>query len=141
MQHTVRMEAFDTLGKLYSNALGEMYVCFSFLWFKLTTQCSDKSNPTAISQFGWIPSVLIEAPIQSVEVAVPAEDALERYIFPLPSPSKTGITKLSALGRAEEEIDEEDWTKKFLKTFANLDERCLDSVLVMAGLNSKYVFC
>ncbi|PVF91902.1 hypothetical protein CPB86DRAFT_777592 [Serendipita vermifera] len=108
-KHNVRLEAFDTVGKLYANAVGEI----------------EKGNPTAVAQFNWIPLELIQKSPINPEVRVVAEDIIARYIFPLPSiPAKT-------------EVDEQAWTRRFLRTAAEADQRGLASLLTMSGVNAR----
>jgi sister-chromatid-cohesion protein PDS5 len=86
---------------------------------------SEKNNPTAISQFGWIPGQLVDTAGVSPEFKVLAEDVISRYILPLPSVS----------GKAD--IDEDDWTRRLLRVvISGGSPRVLESILLMSGLKS-----
>lgn len=97
-------------------------VCPLQTW--LTHPTSDKGNATAVTQFSWIPAMFMKAAKQA-EAIVVAEDTLARYIFPLPSPS------------SKEDIDEDEWTRRLLKTLTNADDECFTGVLMMSGLNAS----
>jgi hypothetical protein len=72
--------------------------------------------------------MIIGAAGLSLEVKILAEDTLARYIFPLPSPS------------TKEDIDEDEWTRRFFRTLANADEVHFNAVLGMSGLNAVSAF-
>jgi hypothetical protein len=72
--------------------------------------------------------MIIGAAGLSLEVKVLAEDTLARYIFPLPSPS------------TKEDIDDNEWTRRFFRTLANTDESHFNAVLGMSGLNAMSAF-
>jgi len=89
---------------------------------------SEKNNPTAVSQFGWIPGRLVEAAGYNPELKVLAEDVISRYILPLP-PASSKI-----------EIDEDEWTRRLLRVVTNGgNPRILQSILLMSGLQSACV--
>ena len=86
---------------------------------------SEKSNPTAISQFGWIPGGLVDTAGISPELKVLAEDIISRYILPLPSAS------------SKADIDADEWTRRLLRVVTSSgNPRVLESVLLMSGLKS-----
>ncbi|KAI0280430.1 armadillo-type protein [Russula aff. rugulosa BPL654] len=105
-KHAVRIEALNSIGKLYSLAYPEI----------------ENGDQGAIKQFSWIPQSLLQL-TQSQEVKATAEHALAEYVFPLIS---------SYL--KENEIDESTWTDRLLTTMKFLNERTVSSVISFSGL-------
>ena len=64
----MRLEAFDSMGKLYSHAVPEMYSFLDCAGPRLTLLNSDDRDAHATAHFGWIPQELLHAVALSVEV-------------------------------------------------------------------------
>ncbi|KAG8757054.1 hypothetical protein FRC14_002423 [Serendipita sp. 396] len=105
-RNTVRVEAFDAIGKLYSLATPEI----------------ERGNTVAIAQFGWIPTQLFEIAAMP-DVKVLAEDIIARYILPLPPFSP------------KEDVDEDMWTRRLLAILSSGRTTVFDSVILMSALN------
>ncbi|KAI9511424.1 armadillo-type protein [Russula earlei] len=105
-KHAVRIEALNSIGRLYSLAYPEI----------------ENGDQGAIKQFSWIAQSLLQM-TQSQEVKVTAEHALAEYIFPL-------ITSYSR----ENEIKESTWTDRLLTTMKFLNERTINSLISFSGL-------
>ncbi|KAN0111727.1 Armadillo-type fold [Russula decolorans] len=105
-KHAVRIEALNSIGKLYSLAYPEI----------------ENGDQGAIKQFSWIPQSLLQL-TQSQEVKATAEHALAEYVFPLISSYLKEI-----------EIDESTWSDRLLTTMKFLNERTISSLISFSGL-------
>ncbi|KAI0251942.1 armadillo-type protein [Lactifluus subvellereus] len=105
-KHAVRIEALNSIGKLYSLAYPEI----------------ENGDQGAIKQFSWIPQSLLQMS-QSQEVKAAAEHALAEYVFPL-----------TASSSKENEIEEPTWTDRLLTTMRFLNERAVSSLISFSGL-------
>ncbi|KAH9990948.1 armadillo-type protein [Russula compacta] len=103
-KHAVRVEALNSIGKLYSLAFSEI----------------ENGDQGAIKQFSWIAQSLLQM-TQSQEVKAAAEHALAEYIFPLIPSYFT-------------EIEESTWTDRLLTTIKFLNERTISSLISFSGL-------
>ncbi|KAH9985602.1 armadillo-type protein [Russula vinacea] len=110
-KHAVRIEALNSVGKLYSLAYPEI----------------ENGDQGAIKQFSWIPQSLLQM-AQSQEVKATAEHALAEYVFPLVS---------SYL--KENEIEESTWTDRLLTTMKFFNERTIGSLISFSGLKITQV--
>ncbi|KAF8271886.1 armadillo-type protein [Lactarius quietus] len=95
-KYSVRIEALNSIGKLYSLAYSEI----------------ENGDQGAIKHFSWIPESLLQMS-QSQEVKVAAENTLAEYVFPLISSSAK-----------DSEIEESIWTDRLLTTMKFLNEKC-----------------
>ncbi|PFH47385.1 hypothetical protein AMATHDRAFT_152196 [Amanita thiersii Skay4041] len=109
-KQSVRVEALNSLGKLYSVAYPEM----------------ENNDPSAIKQFAWIPDEILQMMAINQDVRVVVEQVVADYIFPLPSLSNTG----SKGG----EVDEVAWTDRILNTMKYLTEKSINALLGLSGL-------
>ncbi|KAH9161402.1 hypothetical protein EDB89DRAFT_2080638 [Lactarius sanguifluus] len=105
-KHSVRIEALNSIGKLYSLAYPEI----------------ENGDQGAIKQFSWIPESLLQMS-QSQEVKVAAENSLAEYVFPL-----------IASSAKDPEIEEPIWTDRLLTTMKFLNERSIGSLISFSGL-------
>ncbi|KAH9039613.1 armadillo-type protein [Lactarius pseudohatsudake] len=105
-KHSVRIEALNSIGKLYSLAYPEI----------------ENGDQGAIKQFSWIPESLLQMS-QSQEVKVAAENSLAEYVFPL-----------IASSAKDPEIEEPIWTDRLLTTMKFLNERGIGSLISFSGL-------
>ncbi|KAI0305166.1 hypothetical protein B0F90DRAFT_1808987 [Multifurca ochricompacta] len=104
-KHAVRIEALNSVGKLYSLAYTEI----------------ENGDQGSIKQFSWIPQSLLQMS-QSQEVKAAAEHALAEYVFPLVSSSK------------EAEIEESTWTDRLLMTMKFLNGKAISCLISFSGL-------
>ncbi|KAI0264684.1 armadillo-type protein [Gloeopeniophorella convolvens] len=101
----VRVEALNSIGKLYSLAYPEI----------------ENGDQGAIKQFSWIPQSLLKM-INSQEVKAVAEHTLAEFVFPLLASSR------------EADMDESVWTDRLLTTMKFLDEKAIASLISFSGL-------
>ncbi|KAF8506492.1 armadillo-type protein [Hysterangium stoloniferum] len=104
-KYSVRAEAMQTLGKLYSLARPEI----------------EDSDAAAISQFGWIPEVLLHAAAANNENRHMVEGFIYQFILPLPSKGE----------------DEATWTDQLLSVLRHVDDRAMNVVLNMSNVKQS----
>ncbi|THH15253.1 hypothetical protein EW146_g5196 [Bondarzewia mesenterica] len=121
-KHSVRTEALNTLGKLFSLAYPEI----------------ENGEPAAVRQFSWIPEVVLHISSTTTEVKAAAEHILAEYILPLPSGS----------GSRTIDVDETAWTDRLLTTMKFMDEKAVSALLGLSGIKiirpsvyEKFVEC
>ncbi|KAF8624977.1 hypothetical protein AX15_005612 [Amanita polypyramis BW_CC] len=107
----VRVEALNSLGKLYSVAYPEI----------------ENNDPSATKQFAWIPDELLQMMLKNGEVLAVVEQVVADFILPLPSfsPSTRGA-----------EVDEVAWTDRLLNTMKNLTDKSINALLNLSGLRN-----
>ncbi|EGO03586.1 hypothetical protein SERLA73DRAFT_46084 [Serpula lacrymans var. lacrymans S7.3] len=115
-KHSVRVEALNSIGKLYSLAYPEI----------------ENGDPAAIQQFSWIPNEVLHS-LSAPEAKVVAEQVAADFIFPIPSISPSASKNL--------EFDEATWTDKLLNTMNFLDEKAIHVALNSSGIKSRWVSC
>ncbi|EIW55568.1 uncharacterized protein TRAVEDRAFT_73422 [Trametes versicolor FP-101664 SS1] len=113
-KHSVRVEAFNAVGRLYSLAYPEI----------------ENNDPAAIQQFAWIPGTVLRNASVSREVKAIAEQTLTEYILPLP-------TLPSSSSSRGAEIDEVAWTDRLLLTMRYLDEVSINTLFNFANLKGS----
>ncbi|KAF7349279.1 Sister chromatid cohesion protein pds5 [Mycena sanguinolenta] len=112
-KHSVRVEALQALGKLYSLAYPEI----------------ENKDTAAILQFAWIPNQLFQMMKVSSEIRPLIEDMVAEYILPLPSSSTPSTSKSAG------EVDEAAWTDRLLTVMAFLDdEHAVNTLLTFSAL-------
>ncbi|KAF8516026.1 hypothetical protein BU17DRAFT_93138 [Hysterangium stoloniferum] len=104
-QYSVRAEAMQTLGKLYSLARPEI----------------EHSDAAAISQFCWIPEVLLHAAAANNETRHMVECFIYQFILPLPSKGE----------------DQATWTDQLLSVLRHVDHRAMNVVLIMSNVKQS----
>ncbi|CDO77959.1 hypothetical protein BN946_scf184971.g9 [Trametes cinnabarina] len=113
-KHSVRVEAFRAIGRLYSLAYPEI----------------ENNDPAAIQQFGWIPKNVLRAASITREVKAIAEETLADFILPLPSLPSSSSSKSA-------EIDEVAWTDRLLLTMRYLDEVSVNTLYSFSNLKGS----
>ncbi|OSD08806.1 hypothetical protein PYCCODRAFT_1380708 [Trametes coccinea BRFM310] len=113
-KHSVRVEAFRAIGRLYSLAYPEI----------------ENNDPAAIQHFAWIPGNILRAGSISREVKAIAEETLAEYILPLPSLPSSSSSKGA-------EIDEVAWTDRLLLTMRYLDEVSVNTLYSFSNLKGS----
>ncbi|KAJ6486929.1 armadillo-type protein [Mycena sanguinolenta] len=112
-KHSVRVEALQALGKLYSLAYPEI----------------ENKDTAAILQFAWIPNQLFQMMRVSSEIRPLVEDIVAEFILPLPSSSTPSTSKSAG------EVDEGAWTDRLLTVMAFLDdEHAVNTLLNFSAL-------
>ncbi|KAF9482670.1 hypothetical protein BDN70DRAFT_399452 [Pholiota conissans] len=109
-KRSVRVEALNSIGKLYSLAWPEI----------------ENNNPAAINQFGWIPGEVLQMTSTNSDVRALVEQILLDYILPLPS----------ANGK-DKEVDVVAWTDRLLGTMRFLEEKPLATLMGLSGIKSS----
>ncbi|KAI0064905.1 cohesin-associated protein Pds5 [Artomyces pyxidatus] len=107
-KNSVRVEALNSIGKLYSLAYPEI----------------ENGDPAAVQQFAWIPESLLHMSASTQEVKAAVEPVLAEYVFPLPSTSSKG------------DVDEVAWTDKLLTTMKFLDEKAINTLLGTSSIKA-----
>jgi len=116
MQHMVRAQALNSIGKLYSLAYPEI----------------ENNDPAAIHQFAWIPDEILQMTSANSEIRSLVEQVLAEYIIPLPSLNTSSATK-------EKDVDEVAWVDRMLIVMRYLSEKSIQLLLGLSGLKSLYV--
>ncbi|KAH7926273.1 hypothetical protein BV22DRAFT_1128351 [Leucogyrophana mollusca] len=112
-KNSVRIEAMNSLGKLYSLAYPEI----------------ENNDPAATQQFSWIPNEILHISSLTSEAKIVAEQVIADFVFPLPSVGSSSSKTV--------EVDEVAWTDKLLNTMRFLDERAINSVLNFSGIKGS----
>ncbi|EIW77089.1 cohesin-associated protein Pds5 [Coniophora puteana RWD-64-598 SS2] len=108
-KQSVRSEAMNAIGKLYSLAYPEI----------------EAGEPVATKHFGWIPNEIVQIASISVESKATAEQVLADYILPFPSAKAS-------------EIDEAAWTDRLLNIMQALDdEKSVNTLLNISGIRAN----
>ena len=94
-QHLVRIQALNSIGKLYSLAYPEI----------------ENNDHAAIQRFAWIPDEIIQTTAANLEIRTLVEQVLAEFILPLPSVGK------------EKDVDEVAWTDRLLIVMRYLTEK------------------
>ncbi|GBE89081.1 armadillo-type protein [Sparassis latifolia] len=110
-KHSVRVEAMNAIGRLYSLAYPEI----------------ENSDPASVKHFAWIPEAILHMSMTTGEVKAVAEQVIAEYILPLPSPPSSSTSKNT-------EIDEAAWTDRLLFTMRFLDETAINALLSFSAL-------
>lgn len=79
----------------------------------------ENSDPSAIQQFSWIPKEILAMMNATNEVRPMVQEAVAENLLPLP---------------AAGDVDEAAWTTRLLGTMRHLDERSLNPLLKLTGL-------
>lgn len=116
LQHLVRAQALNSIGKLYSLAYPEI----------------ENNDPAAIHQFAWIPDEILQMTLANSEIRSLVEQVLAEYIIPLPSLNTSSATK-------EKEVDEAAWVDRMLIVMRYLSEKSVQLLIGLSGLKSLYV--
>ncbi|KIK94536.1 hypothetical protein PAXRUDRAFT_827895 [Paxillus rubicundulus Ve08.2h10] len=112
-KHTVRVEALNALGKLYSLAYPEI----------------ENGDAAAVRHFSWIPNEILHISNMTHEAKAAAEQVIADYVFPLPASSSA-----SASTSKNVEVDDAAWTDRLLNTMQHLDDRAVNAILNMTGI-------
>ncbi|KIJ63153.1 hypothetical protein HYDPIDRAFT_113739 [Hydnomerulius pinastri MD-312] len=115
-KHTVRVEALNALGKLYSLAYPEI----------------ENGDSTAVRRFAWIPNEILHISNMTQEAKAVAEQVIADFVLPLPSSSAASASTSKNL-----EVDEAAWTDRLLNTMRHLDDRAVNAVLSMSGIKGS----
>ncbi|TFK20656.1 cohesin-associated protein Pds5 [Coprinopsis marcescibilis] len=110
-KHVVRVEALNSIGRLYSLAYPEI----------------ENNDPIVIRKFAWIPEELLKTTAASPEVRSVVEQVLGDHILPLPSGSSS--TKAT-------EVDEVAWSDRLVGMMRYLSEKSINSLLGLSGLKA-----
>ncbi|KAH9849574.1 armadillo-type protein [Lenzites betulinus] len=113
-KHSVRVEAFNAIGRLYSLAYPEI----------------ENNDPAAIQQFAWIPQTVLHNASVGREVKAIAEQTIADFILPLPSLPSSSSSKGA-------EIDEVAWTDRLLLTMRYLDEVAINTLYSFSNLKGS----
>ncbi|KAI0747029.1 armadillo-type protein [Daedaleopsis nitida] len=113
-KQSVRAEAFNAIGKLYSIAFSEI----------------ENNDPGAIRQFAWIPDTVLYNASVSREVKALAEQVVAEFILPLPTPPATSSSKSS-------DIDEVAWTDRLLLTMRHLGEVAINTLYGFSNIKGN----
>ncbi|CAA7268353.1 unnamed protein product [Cyclocybe aegerita] len=113
-KRTVRAEALNAAGKLYSLAYPEI----------------ENNDPAAIKQFAWIPDQVLQFTTATNEIRTQVEQILLEYIFPPPSISTSFASK-------EKDVDEVAWTDRLLNMMRYLSEKSVATLMGVAGLKAS----
>ncbi|TFK41636.1 armadillo-type protein [Crucibulum laeve] len=111
-KQSVRVEALNAVGKLYSIAYPEI----------------ENNDPSANAQFAWIPDEILPMTGVSHELRSVVEQVVANHILPLPTAS-TSLNKTS-------EVDEVAWTDRLLITMGRLSEKSINALLGLSGLKA-----
>ncbi|KAF8634850.1 hypothetical protein AX17_004098 [Amanita inopinata Kibby_2008] len=112
-KHSVRVEALNSLARLYSVAYPEI----------------ENNDPSAIKQFAWIPNEILQMMTISQDVRAVIEQVVADFILPLPTPSPNAGSKGS-------DLDEVAWTDRLLNTIKYLSEKSINALLGLSGLKN-----
>jgi sister-chromatid-cohesion protein PDS5 len=115
VQHAVRTQALNSIGKLYNLAYPEI----------------ENNDPAAIQRFAWIPDEIIQVTSSNSETRSLVEQVLADYIIPLPSLS-TSATK-------EKDVDEISWADRMLIVMRFLSEKSTQLLIGLSGIKVLYV--
>ncbi|KAG2003330.1 cohesin-associated protein Pds5 [Coprinopsis cinerea AmutBmut pab1-1] len=107
-RHSVRIEALNSVGKIYNIAYPQI----------------DNNDPTAIKQFAWIPDEVLKITNTLPEVRSVVEQVVADHLLPLPSPGSKG------------EVDEEAWTDRLLGMMRYLTDKSINALLGLSGVKS-----
>ncbi|KAI0824810.1 armadillo-type protein [Trametes gibbosa] len=113
-KYSVRLEAFNAVGRLYSLAYPEI----------------ENNDPAAIQQFAWIPGTVLHNASVGPEVKAIAEQTIADFILPLPSLPSSSSSKGA-------EIDEVAWTDRLLLTMRYLDEVAINTLYSFSNLKGS----
>ncbi|KAG0700591.1 armadillo-type protein [Suillus ampliporus] len=113
-KNSVRVEALNSLGKLYSTAYPEI----------------ENNDPAAIKHFSWIPNEILHISNSTQEARLAAEQVIADFVFPLPSVSSASSSK-------SVDVDEVAWTDRLLNTMGYLDDRGVNAVLLLSGIKGS----
>ncbi|KAG1732950.1 armadillo-type protein [Suillus lakei] len=113
-KNSVRVEALNSLGKLYSTAYSEI----------------ENNDPAAIRHFSWIPNEILHISNSTQEARLAAEQVIADFVFPLPSVSSASTSK-------SVDVDEVAWTDRLLNTMNYLDDRGVNAVLLLSGIKGS----
>lgn len=108
---------------------------------------SANNDPAAIRHFSWIPneilhisnstqearcgfSLLAGLPVYAVCCRLAVEQVIADYIFPLPSASSASTSK-------NVDVDEVAWTDRLLNIMRYLDDRGVNTVLLLSGIKGS----
>ncbi|TFY68468.1 hypothetical protein EVG20_g3547 [Dentipellis fragilis] len=106
-KHSVRTEALNSVGKLYSLAYPEI----------------ENGDPAAVRQFSWIPEAILHMSSTTQEVRAAVEHVLSEYVLPMPNARNA-------------EVDEVAWTDRLLTTMKFLDEKAVNALLILSGIKT-----
>ncbi|KAA1473006.1 cohesin-associated protein Pds5 [Dentipellis sp. KUC8613] len=106
-KHSVRVEALNSVGKLYSLAYPEI----------------ENGDPAAVRQFSWIPQAILHMSSTTQEVRAAVEHVFLEYVLPMPSARNA-------------EVDEAAWTDRLLTTMRFLDEKAVNALLILSGIKT-----
>ncbi|TBU45152.1 armadillo-type protein [Dichomitus squalens] len=112
-KQSVRVEAFNAIGRLYSLAYPEI----------------ENNDPAAIQHFSWVPSSILHSASINRDVKALVEQTLADYILPLPTLPASSASKGT-------ETDEVAWTDRLLLTMRYLDEAAFG---ILSGLTNLKV--
>ncbi|KAH7910374.1 armadillo-type protein [Hygrophoropsis aurantiaca] len=112
-KNSVRIEAMNSLGKLYSLAYPEI----------------ENNDPAAIQQFSWIPNEILHISSATTEAKIVAEQVVADYVFPLPSAASASSKTV--------EVDEVAWTDKLLNIMRFFDERAINAMLTFTTVKGS----
>ncbi|KAG1858786.1 armadillo-type protein [Suillus subalutaceus] len=113
-KNSVRVEALNSLGKLYSTAYPEI----------------ENNDPAAIRHFSWIPNEVLHISNSTQEARLAAEQVIADFVFPLPSGSSASTSK-------NVDVNEVAWTDRLLNTMGYLDDRAVNAVLLLSGIKGS----
>ncbi|KAG1784584.1 armadillo-type protein [Suillus plorans] len=113
-KNSVRVEALNSLGKLYSTAYPEI----------------ENNDSAAIRHFSWIPNEILHISSSTQEARLAAEQVIADFVFPLPSSSSASTSK-------NVDVNEVAWTDRLLNTMGYLDDRGVNAVLLLSGLKGS----
>ncbi|KAG2124196.1 armadillo-type protein [Suillus clintonianus] len=113
-KNSVRVEALNSLGKLYSTAYSEI----------------ENNDPAAIRHFSWIPNEILHISNSTQEAKLAAEQVIADFVFPLPSVSSASTSK-------SVDVDEVAWTDQLLNTMSYLDDRGVNAVLLLSCIKGS----
>ncbi|KAL4078145.1 armadillo-type protein [Scleroderma yunnanense] len=116
-KHSVRVEALNAVGRLYSLAYPEI----------------ENGDPSAIGHFSWIPNEILHIANVTPDTKITVEQVIADYVFPFPLLSNAASTSTSK----NVEIDDVAWTERLLNIMRYLDDTAIIAVLRMSGVKSS----